>query len=103
MALTVVRGLLARGDTDNTLDEERAILAEIGAEVEAIPIADRERLLAALPRADGLFGVSFIDGDMIEMLQRCRGIILIAHGFNHVDLNAATEAGIPVSNLFFCH
>jgi len=103
MALTVVRGLLARGDTDDTLDQERAILAEIGAEVEAIPIADRDRLLAALPRADGLLGVSFIDGDMIEMLERCRGIVLIAHGFNHVDLDAATDAGIPVSNLFFCH
>jgi len=40
---------------------------------------------------------------MIEMLQKCRAIVLIAHGFNHVDLDAATEAGIPVSNLFFCH
>jgi D-3-phosphoglycerate dehydrogenase len=103
MALTVVRGLLARGDTDDTLDDERATLAQIGAEMIAIPVADRERLLEALPKADGLMGVSFIDGDMIEMLERCRAIVLIAHGFNHVDLDAATEAGIPVSNLFFCH
>jgi D-3-phosphoglycerate dehydrogenase len=103
MALKVVRGLLARGDTDDTLDDERKTLAAVGAEVEAIPVADRERLLAALPSADGLLGVSFIDGDMIEMLENCRGIVLIAHGFNHVDLDAATEAGIPVSNLFFCH
>jgi len=103
MALTVVRGLLARGNTDDTLEEERRTLAEVGAEVIAIPVADRERLMAALPKADGLMGVSFIDGDMIEMLERCRAIVLIAHGFNHVDLDAATEAGIPISNLFFCH
>jgi D-3-phosphoglycerate dehydrogenase len=103
MALTVVRGLLGRGDTDDTLDDERATLAAIGAEMIAIPVADRERLLEALPRADGLMGVSFIDGDMIEMLEQCRGIVLIAHGFNHVDIDAATDAGIPVSNLFFCH
>jgi hypothetical protein len=31
MTLTVVRGLLARGDTDDTLDDERAALAEVGA------------------------------------------------------------------------
>src|SRR5215204_6531836 len=68
MALTVVRGLLARGDTDDTLDEERRTLAEVGAEMVAIPVADRERLLAALPSADGVMGVSFIDGDMIEMM-----------------------------------
>src|SRR5215213_5251347 len=103
MALTVVRGLLARGDTDDTLDDERAALAEVGAEMIAVPIEDRERLLSLLPRADGLLGVSFIDADMLGRMVKCRGVVAIAHGFNHIDLDAASEMGIPVSNLYFCH
>ena len=103
MALTVVRGLLARGDTDDTLDEERAALAEVGAEMVTVPIADRERLLSLLPEADGLLGVSFIDADMLGRMVKCRGIVPVAHGFNHIDLDTATEMGIPVSNLYFCH
>jgi D-3-phosphoglycerate dehydrogenase len=103
MALIVVRGLLARGDTDDTLDDERAALAEVGAEMIAVPIQDRERLLSLLPEADGLLGVSFIDADMLSRLVKCRGIVTISHGFNHIDLDTASEMGIPVSNLFFCH
>jgi D-3-phosphoglycerate dehydrogenase / 2-oxoglutarate reductase len=103
MPLTVVRGLMGRGDTDDTLDDERRTLAEVGAEVVAIPIEERDRLLDALPRADGLLGVSFIDADMIRRLESCRGVVTISHGFNHIDLDAATAAGIPVANLFFCH
>jgi phosphoglycerate dehydrogenase-like enzyme len=34
---------------------------------------------------------------------KCRGIVAIAHGFNHIDLDTASEMGIPVSNLYFCH
>jgi D-3-phosphoglycerate dehydrogenase len=103
MALTVVRGLQARGDTDDTLDDERAALAAVGAEMIAVPIEDRERLLALLPEADGLLGVSFIDADMLGRMVKCRGVVAVAHGFNHIDLDTATEMGIPISNLYFCH
>src|SRR3954447_22152718 len=103
MALTVVRGLLARGDTDDTLEYERAILAKVGAEVIAVPVADRERLLSLPPQADGLLRVSFIDADMLRGVGQCRGVVAIAHGFNHIDLDTATEMGIPISNLYFCH
>lgn len=103
MALTVVRGLLARGDTDDTLDDERAALAEIGAEMVTVPLSDREQLLSLLPEADGLLGVSFIDGEMLGRMVKCRGIVTVSHGYNHIDLDTATEMGIPVSNLVFCH
>lgn len=103
MSLTVVRGLLARGDTDDTLDAERQTLAEVGADVVAVPIAEQERLREALPTADGLLGVSQLDASAIGALGKCRGIVTISHGFNHIDLDAATEAGIPVANVFFCH
>ncbi len=103
MSLTVVRGLLGRGDTDDTLEDERRTLAEVGAEVVAVPVADWDRLRALLPDADGLLGVSQIDADMIRAMTRCRGVVTVSHGFNSIDLDAATAAGIPVANVFFCH
>jgi D-3-phosphoglycerate dehydrogenase / 2-oxoglutarate reductase len=103
MALTVVRGLQGRGETDDTLDDERAALAVVGAEMVTVPIDDRERLLALLPEADGLLGVSFIDAGMLGRMVKCRGVVAVAHGFNHIDLDTATEMGIPISNLYFCH
>ena len=71
MALTVVRGTLGRGDTDDTLDDERRTLAEAGAEMIAVPVAERERVLELLPQADGLLGFSTIDADMM-FLTRAR-------------------------------
>ena len=103
MTLTVVRGTLGRGDTDDTLDDERRTLAQAGAEMIAVPVAERERVLELLPRADGLLGFSTIDADMIGRLERCRGVVTVSHGFNHIDLDTATAAGLPVANVFFCH
>jgi D-3-phosphoglycerate dehydrogenase len=60
-------------------------------------------LLSLLPQADGLLGVSFIDADMLGRMVKCRGVVAVAHGFNHIDLDTATEMGIPISNLYFCH
>ena len=103
MPLTVVRGLMGRGNTDDTLEAQRRTLAEVGAEVVAVPIAERQRLLDLLPDADGLLGVSQVDADMLQSLSKCRGIVTVSHGFNYIDLDAATELGIPVANVFFCH
>src|SRR5688500_14567196 len=103
MPLTVVRGTLGRGDTDDTIEAERKTLAEVGAELVTVPVAEQDRLFSLLPKADGLLGVSQIDAEMISVLQRCRGIVTVSHGFNHIDLDAATDAGIPVANVFFCH
>ncbi|MCC6176567.1 MAG: C-terminal binding protein [Chloroflexi bacterium] len=103
MAFTVVRGLLGRGDDESALDFERRTLAEVGAEIVPVPVADREQVMALLPRADGLFAFSTITADMIARLERCRAAVTMSHGYNGVDLEAATTAGIPVSNLYFCH
>ena len=103
MVMKVVRGLQGRGDTDDTLDDERATLAAVGAELVTVPISDRDALMALLPEADGLLGVSSIDAELLGRMVRCRGIVTVSHGFNHIDLDAASEMGIPISNVFFCH
>ncbi len=103
MSLTVVRGLLGRGATDDTLAVERQTLAEVDAEMIAVPIADRERILTLLAKADGVMGIHQIDAAMFRSMEQTRGVVTISHGFNYIDLDAATEAGIPVANVFFCH
>lgn len=103
MTYTVIRGLFGRGSSEDTLEEERRILAEVDARLELIPINDRAALLEAAPHADGLLGVTQLDTEVIRRLERARGIITVSHGFNHIDLDAATAAGIPVANVWFCH
>ena len=39
----------------------------------------------------------------LSRLTRCRAIVTASHGYNHIDLAAATELGIPVANTYFCH
>ncbi|MBA2448732.1 MAG: C-terminal binding protein [Chloroflexi bacterium] len=103
MALMVVRGIQGRGDTDDTLEAERRTLAELGAEMVVVPVAERERVRQLVPEADGLLGVHDVDAAMIRSMGRCRGIVTVSHGFNYIDLEAATAAGLPVANVFFCH
>jgi D-3-phosphoglycerate dehydrogenase / 2-oxoglutarate reductase len=103
MPLTVLRGLLGRGATDETLDAERKTLAEVDAELVTVPAQDRDQIMAMLPKADGVMGVHQIDAEMVRAMDRVRGVVTISHGFNYIDLDAATSAGIPVANVFFCH
>lgn len=103
MTYTVIRGLFGRGSSEDTLEQEQRVLAEVDAQLELIPIGDRAALLAAAPRADGLLGVTQLDTEVIRRLERARGIVTVSHGFNHIDLEAATAAGIPVANVWFCH
>jgi D-3-phosphoglycerate dehydrogenase len=101
LAFTVIRGFYRKGF--DASDEERRILAEVEADIEVVPASDREAIRAALPRADGLLSVGALDAEMIGQAQRARGIVTVSHGFNHIDLAAATAAGLPVSNVYFCH
>jgi D-3-phosphoglycerate dehydrogenase / 2-oxoglutarate reductase len=102
VAYTVIRGVVRKG-FDTSIEEERRILGEVGAELEVVQVGERERLLEMLPRADGLLGLSQLNRDLIACAERARGIVTVSHGFNFIDLEAATEAGLPVSNVYFCH
>src|SRR6185295_7043897 len=39
-----------------------------------------------------------VDRALVAMLERCRIIVRAGVGFDHIDLDAAAEAGIPVCN-----
>jgi D-3-phosphoglycerate dehydrogenase len=55
-------------------------------------------------RADGLLTLGIgLGRQTLTSLTRCRAIVTVSHGYNHLDLAAATELGIPVANTYFCH
>lgn len=83
---------------------EAAELARANAEVLPRVCHSEAEVVEAARQADGLltFGVPLSE-DTVAALSKCRAIITVSHGFNHIDVDAATEQGIPVSNTYFCH
>jgi glyoxylate reductase len=72
---------------------------EIGVEAEDEPVS-RERLLEGIGGADVLVSLltERIDREVLEAGPRLRGVANYAVGFNNVDVAAATELGLPVTN-----
>jgi glyoxylate reductase len=60
----------------------------------------REELLRAVATADGLLCLltDNIDAGLLEAAPRLRAISTMAVGYDHIDVAAATEAGIVVTN-----
>jgi glyoxylate reductase len=61
---------------------------------------DKAAILAALPTTDVLFSLLTepIDRDVLSANPKLLGVANYAVGFNNIDIKAATELGIPVSN-----
>jgi lactate dehydrogenase-like 2-hydroxyacid dehydrogenase len=72
---------------------------EIGIEAEDEPLT-RGKLLEGVGRADVLVSLltERIDREALEAGGRLRGVANYAVGFNNVDVAAATELGLPVTN-----
>jgi glyoxylate reductase len=72
---------------------------ELGVEAEDEPVP-RARLLDGIGRADILVSLltERIDREALEAGTRLRGVANYAVGFNNVDVAAATELGLPVTN-----
>jgi D-3-phosphoglycerate dehydrogenase len=85
------------------LSIEQAELATANAVVTALCTSEAE--VAELgASADGLLTLGIgLTRQTLTRLPNCRAIVSVSHGFNHLDLAAATELGIPVTNTYFCH
>ncbi|MDP7034764.1 MAG: D-glycerate dehydrogenase [Planctomycetota bacterium] len=61
---------------------------------------DRQRVLAGVREADVLVSLLTepIDGEVMDANPNLLGIAQYAVGFNNIDVDAATERGLPVSN-----
>ena len=99
---TVIRPHFARSDFDDTYAQEQAELDAANARLAVVPFSDRDEIFGILPEADGFLAAGFVSREMIEAMPKCRAIVTVSHGFDKIDLEAASEAGIPVTNTFFC-
>ncbi len=82
------------------LETERSILGEIGADLVAMQARSEAELAEAVEPADGLL-VCYapVTRRVIERAQRCRVIARYGIGVDNVDVAAATERGIVVTNV----
>ena len=85
---------------DTDLTSGIALLAKHGYEVRTLGSRDPEEIVAAAADAHVLLvGYADITREMIEAMPKLRLIALMSMGFNNVDLEAATEHGVWVTNV----
>jgi D-3-phosphoglycerate dehydrogenase / 2-oxoglutarate reductase len=82
-----------------SVDLERGLLADIDAELE-VASGDRDEVLARAEGADALLNTYFpVDADAMDRLPKCRIIARYGIGVDNIDLDAARERGIVVTNV----
>jgi D-3-phosphoglycerate dehydrogenase / 2-oxoglutarate reductase len=79
-------------------DLEMEALGKLDAAFVTVPSED-PALVAAAGTADALYPTGKVSAGVIAALTRCRVIALGSIGVDYVDIAAATEAGIPVTNV----
>lgn len=85
---------------DTDLTGGIALLAKHGFDVRALGSRDPDEIIAAAAEAEVLLvGYAEITREMIEAMPKLRLIALMSMGFNNVDLDAATEHGVWVTNV----
>ena len=83
-----------------SLDPAIDVLRQVGAEVTLAPAPTPEGILSVARQADGLL-VTYarVTGDIIRQLEKCHIIARFGIGVDNVDVAAATERGIVVTNV----
>lgn len=83
-----------------TLESEQSVLEKVGAEVVASPSGREEDLVALVPQADAILTCfAKVTRPVIEAAGKCRIIARYGIGVDNIDLPAATERGIVVTNV----
>jgi len=88
---------------DDPMELERAILGDAGLELRTAQCRDIPALLEAARGAAGIMmwpqiWLPRISAEVIAALECCRAIVTYSVGFDHIDLAAARDRGIGVSN-----
>jgi D-3-phosphoglycerate dehydrogenase / 2-oxoglutarate reductase len=82
------------------LDDEEEVFRPLGIELRVANRNDRRAFMADLAAADALMSqYAPVDTAMIAAAQRCLAIVRYGVGVDNIDLDAATKAGICVSNV----
>ncbi len=89
---------------DDALELETAAFRDAGVDVDLRLCRSEDELAEIGGTADGVLTMGVgLSRPTLALLDRCRAVVSASHGTNHIDVAAATELGIPVSNTYFCH
>lgn len=77
---------------------DRSAFDGLDVEIDDVQIDSRGEALEAVKSADVVMTGFGIDSELIGAMEKARGICIFGHGFDKVDVEAATEAGIIVTN-----
>jgi len=89
----------AEADPDAPLPIERAALDAAGATLVCAGSTDPEQIIAVAHSCDVLLSeLTPITTALLAGLPRCRAVVCYTIGLDHVDLDAATEAGIILAH-----
>ena len=81
-------------DAPWSVEPEREVFGEIGAEIIVAETKTEAELLSLAPQVDGILtDRQSITEDIIAAAQRCKSIARYGVGFDNVALDAATAAG----------
>ncbi len=82
------------------LEVERAILADCDAEIVVAPATDTATLVKLAPEADAIM-TNWVDvrAPVIDAATKCKLIARFGIGLDCIDVERATERGIPVTNV----
>ena len=87
-------------DAPWSIEPEREVFGQIGAEIIVAETKTEEELLTLAPQVDGILtDRQSITGDIIAVAQRCKAIARYGVGFDNVALKEATASGIVVTNV----
>lgn len=89
-----------RGASDREIED--GVFRNCGLDVEfrRLELEDEDSLIEACADADALIpAYAPVSANVLDALPRCRIIAFMATGFNSVDMEAATERGIVVTNV----
>jgi D-3-phosphoglycerate dehydrogenase len=99
MAYKVVATPFGR-NTDTSYPYEHEGLTPLGITIEAADVSSDEAYLASIRDADAVIaGGKWLNGDVLNKLERCKVIANGGVGVDRIDLDAATERGIVVTNV----
>jgi D-3-phosphoglycerate dehydrogenase / 2-oxoglutarate reductase len=92
--------VLVTDDRFGSYNQENTVLQEIGVEVEVCDLTNGREPASVLKEADALLVNLYpVQADLIEALDRCRIISRYGVGYDNVDVQAATAAGIWVASV----
>jgi len=85
---------------ESPLELERNALAGIDCEIVSVAVASEGEIIEAVKNATVILNDhSPVNRAMVDQLENCKLIIRYGHGYDTVDVDACTEAGIILTNI----